>query len=466
MKVSAILWHTPNKEGLYPIKIKFYNSNTRKNKYIATGLNIPKRSWSTKNNRVLKNFNLNEQYNIIIQNLLSSYNLVQDTYETKEDEIEFGSFGDLMLERIKDFNSQNRISAVKRYTTLLNHLKRMKLDDLPLQNFNKEHVRLINHYFINDRKLTNGALKNYHKVIKTALSYAEDNPKFMLPVSNPYHKFQKITDDGGTKKTLTLETIHLLDESLHFDLNPISTEFKSVSFFLFSFYLMGMRFQDFIRLKWVNIHFNEVIYQISKTSKTHQCYLNDKGLNIVKYYLPQNLYPRNPQQYKLTKSKDAKVIYTLEAKYRQYREIINSRDLTHKEDDEFKTIISKRDDLLRKIIYSFSSKNKKYIFGEELENLNDAQKTYNKISSIRAIVNKQLKNVAFSLRIEPFSFGSARHTFAYTFKTATGDIHKVSKALAHSNVSITENYLKKFKSEELYADTDNFFREMNSLYKV
>ncbi len=191
MKVSAVLWHTPNKNGLYPIKIKLYNSNTRKNKYIVTGLNIPKRSWSSKNNRVLKNFNLYEQYNIIIQNLLSSYNVIEGEFETKEAEIEFGSFGDLILERIKDFNSQNRISAVKRYTTILNHLKKLKLEKLPLQNLNKEHVRLINHYLLNERKLTNGALKNYHKVIKTALSYAEDNPKFMIPTSNPYHRFQK-----------------------------------------------------------------------------------------------------------------------------------------------------------------------------------------------------------------------------------------------------------------------------------
>lgn len=466
MKVSAVLWHTPNKNGLYPIKIKLYNSNTRKNKYIVTGLNIPKRSWSSKNNRVLKNFNLYEQYNIIIQNLLSSYNVIEGEFETKEAEIEFGSFGDLILERIKDFNSQNRISAVKRYTTILNHLKKLKLEKLPLQNLNKEHVRLINHYLLNERKLTNGALKNYHKVIKTALSYAEDNPKFMIPTSNPYHRFQKITDDGGTKRTLTLETMHYLDESLHFDLKPNSPEFKAISFFLFSFYLMGMRFQDFIQLKWEDIHFKEVVYKISKTSKRHQCYLNDKGLNILKYYLPQNLYPRNPNQYKQTKNNDAKIIYTLEAKYRQYRDVINQRELTESEGEEFKIIISNRDGLLRKIIYSYSNKNKKYVFGEELEGISDVQKQYNKISSIRAVVNKQLKNIAFSFQIEPFSFGSARHTFAYTFKTATGDIHKVSKALAHSNVSITENYLKNFKSEELYADTDNFFNEMNSLYKI
>lgn len=465
MKVSAVLWHQPNKNGLYPIKIKCYNSHTRKNKYIATGLYIPKRSWSTKSNRVLKNFNLYKKYNNIIENLLSSYNVVDDSLTT-DDEIEFGSFGDLMLERIKDFNSQNRISAVKRYTTILNHLKKLKLDKLPLQNLNKEHVRLINHYFLNNRKLTNGALKNYHKVIKTALSFAEDNPNFMSPINNPYHKFQKITDDGGTKTTLGLQTMHDLDENLHFKLNPYSTEFRAISFFLFSFYLMGMRFQDLIQLKWEDIKYNEVIFITSKTSKRHQSYLNDKGLNILKYYLPQDLYPRNPQQFKQTKNNNSKKIYTLEAEYRQYRDIINQRELTENENKKFKKIISNRDNLLRQIIYSYSNKNKKYVFGESLEEINDAQKRYNKISSIRTMVNKQLKNIAFSFRIEPFSFGSARHTFAYTFKTATGDIHKVSKALGHSNVSITENYLKKFKSEELYADTDNFFNEMNTLYKV
>ena len=467
MKVSAILWNTTNKNGLYPIKIKLYNSTTRRNKYISTGLNIPKRCWSDINNKVLKNHKDHKEYNRIINNLIESYNISNIDFDTQNiNDVEFGTLGDLLLERIKDFQSQNRIPAVKRYNTLLNHLRKVKIDKVELQDLNKEHIRLLNHYFINDRKLSNGALKNYHKVIKTCLTYAEDNPRFKLPRANPYHKFQKIKDDGGTKITLSLSNIHQLDESLHFDCNSDTKEFHSTAYFLFSFYLMGMRFKDLILLKWSDVKYKELIYTMSKTKTKHHCYLNDKALNILKYYLPLDIYIRNTSGYKKSKKIESKKIFELEVRYRQFRETISNKDLTQSEELEFQKIIKDRDALLRKVIYNYSLKNKDYIFGYKLEGITDPLKRYNKISSISAQMNKCFKSIAFNYDIEPFSFYSSRHTFAYNFKKATGDIHKVSKALAHSSVSITEVYLKGFKSEELYKDTDDFYNDMNTLYKV
>ena len=38
-------------------------------------------------------------------------------------DLETGTLGDLFAERIRNFQSSNRISAVKRYTTILKHLK-------------------------------------------------------------------------------------------------------------------------------------------------------------------------------------------------------------------------------------------------------------------------------------------------------------------------------------------------------
>jgi hypothetical protein len=98
--------------------------------------------------------------------------------------------GDLFEERIRDFNSKNRISAVKKYTTILKHLKELKLNTLPLDTLNKEHIRLFNMDLINKRKLSNYALRNYNKVMKTAITFAEDNsfpPSLSNRAMEPLH---------------------------------------------------------------------------------------------------------------------------------------------------------------------------------------------------------------------------------------------------------------------------------------
>ena len=463
MIISAIQWHKPNKDGLYPIKIKLYEN--RKNKYISTGLSVQRIQWSTTNNRVLNNHSKADYFNSIIKNLLDSYNEVEEYEETFGNE-QTGTLGDLFTERIKNFQSSNRISAVKRYTTILRHLKELKLTTLPLNTINKEHINLLNQYLINKRRLTNASLRNYHKVMKTTLTYAIDNPRFVLPRFDPYHKFDAIKENGGTKVTLKLSDVHKLDEALHFEIKLFSKEFYATSHFLLAFYLMGIRFNDLIQLKFSNIKFDEVVYTMSKTGQVMHCYLNDKILNVLKYYIPETIYPVNPEQYQKCNNKDGKTIFELEVKYRQFRDSIIHRPLIEDEINQFQNVIKERDKLLRIIIEKYSRNNNHFIFSDYFEDITDAQKVYEKISSINAQTNKQLKIIARHYEIKPFSYYSARHTFAHNFRKTTNDLYKVSKALGHSSTTITEHYLKAFDSLELYEDTDKFYKDMNTMYKI
>ena len=54
--------------------------------------------------------------------------------------------------------------------------------------------------------------------------------------------------------------------------------------------------------------------------------------------------------------------------------------------------------------------------------MTDAQKVYEKIGSINAQTNKHLKIVARQYDIKPFSYYSARHTFAHNFRKTTNDL--------------------------------------------
>ena len=159
-------------------------------------------------------------------------------------------------------------------------------------------------------------------------------------------------------------------------------------------------------------------------------------------------------------------MFEIESKYRLYRDIIIVRELNNDEIPVFQEIIYERDKLLRIVIDKYSRNRNEFIFSDYFEDATDAQKIYEKISSINALTNKCLKKVAREYDIKPFSYYSARHTFAHNFRKTTNDLYKVSKALGHSSTTITENYLKAFNTLELYEDTDKFYKDMNILYKV
>ncbi len=73
-----------------------------------------------------------------------------------------------------------------------------------------------------------------------------------------------------------------------------------------------------------------------------------------------------------------------------------------------------------------------------------------KISSINAMVNKSLKQIAKGADINPdLSFHMARHTFATIAVNRGANLIGISQALRHSSLRETQEYLKSFSSEVL-----------------
>jgi integrase len=58
---------------------------------------------------------------------------------------------------------------------------------------------------------------------------------------------------------------------------------------------------------------------------------------------------------------------------------------------------------------------------------------------------------------ENISFHISRHTFADYARTAGMNIYDISKALGHSNIQITQVYLKSFDETSLDSSMDALF---------
>jgi site-specific recombinase XerD len=81
-----------------------------------------------------------------------------------------------------------------------------------------------------------------------------------------------------------------------------------------------------------------------------------------------------------------------------------------------------------------------------------------RISSKNALVNKHLKTLAEMIETDiALSFHVSRHSFADYARASGVDLYAISKALGHSNLKVTETYLKSFDHDAVDAAMDGLF---------
>ena len=164
--------------------------------------------------------------------------------------------------------------------------------------------------------------------------------------------------------------------------------------FVFSFYNYGIRFGDLLALKWESVVDGRLNYVMMKSKKQISVKLKDSALGILEKYKPLS-------------SSRASFIFPVLDPNRDY---------------------SDRNYLKRRI----SSKN--------------------------ARLNQELKSLAALVKTDVnVSFHVARHSFADYARSKGMPIYSISKALGHSNISTTEQYLKSMDQGAVDDLSDSLF---------
>jgi len=212
----------------------------------------------------------------------------------------------------------------------------------------------------------------------------------------------------ATKEKLHLTEIQLIE---NLELEKDSLVWHCRNYFLFSFFMAGIRAGDLIQLRWINITSdNRLEYRMGKTYKDRNIKLHSKAQKILTYYRTEE-------------SKPTDYIFPLLKNNAPYAKAIT---------EDQKATLSP--ELIKKLMNDVNSKN--------------------------ALINKYLKKIAEKAGItKNLTFHIARHSFARIAREKQVDNNHLKNILGHSDITITERYMGNFETAETDAVMSSIFDE-------
>ncbi len=244
------------------------------------------------------------------------------------------------------------------------------------------------------------------RIFKTLINRAIQVEKLITPDQNPFLGYKYDQPRYATKEKLNLDEIQLIE---NLELEKDSLEWHCRNYFLFSFFLAGIRAGDLIQLRWINITSdNRLEYRMGKTYKDRNIKLHSKAQKILTYY-------------QIEESKPTDYIFSLLKNNAPYAKAI--------------------------------TEDQKATLSPELK-----KKLMNDVNSKNALINKYLKKIAKKAGItKNLTFHIARHSFARIAREKQVDNNHLKNILGHSDITITERYMGNFETAETDAVMSSIF---------
>lgn len=492
--IQVVLFPQLKTNGTRPIKIR--TTIKRKVQYLNLGISVYESQWDKKKLRVKSNHPEYKTFNNLIEDGIKSLYEITP-YEITGNHIQnegmhYKTIQTILENRIQYERSKNRISTEKKLTTALRHLVGSGLSKTQFILFNLDKIKQFHSYLFTIGGIQESSMGSYHRVIRSSLkSHAIEYEISSKVWSDPYNHF-KTTRKTKHKFALKGSQVIRIEDYVLFNKRKNGDKFNSACMFLFSIYSYGSRFGDVYSLKWENIKENIIRFETEKNQRKIDIKLNPKINNILKYFTPLNDFYKDIEHYDDSKineiSKWFTNIYGLiqaEKEYFAFRKEnlptghplldelfphIKEKVVFQEERDDLKAqlelIISVRDNYVSSFIEEFAKHTHGHLFPYFNEGETDFRKIKNRKESSNAIVNKSLKMVAEECKIPSINFHEARHTFAYHARRNGFDVFEISKALGHSSISITQNYLNDFGNEEIMEKNEILIDGLNRYYLI
>jgi len=448
-KFRAVIFPKPYSKGEFPLFIQIY-FNTKRS-YISAGYSIPAGAWNEDNAEVwesmpsltkklketlkedeIKAFKEKqksiillpnaEKINADIREIIAKLEEILKGLEVNKQEISAEILKRLYENKDKNENArkdfiqyiqqvasrkfQNRqIRTAEKYEVMMRKLKAFRHDKpLPIDELTTSLLKDFQLYLVKQECHVNYIHVNL-KALRTIIQKeAIKEDKILPPDKNPFISFDMPKVLPSRKEKLDMKEIESL-EALKYPESDIHFHIRNA--FLFSLYNAGIRIGDLLQLKWCNIRAGRLEYNMGKTGKIRSIRLLPQALKILDFYKP-------------SMNKESDFIFPFLDNGAEYARLISPEDF-QKASPEMLAYLFKRVEC-------------------KIAECNAGLKGI----AIKAGIKKKLQNHI------------SRHSFADMARKKGISIYDISKMLGHSDISVTQGYIKSLDIEAM----DNAMEEV------
>ena len=405
-RVTPVLWkQKKNKKGLIPIYLRIEANDKRR--YVSLRTFIRESQWNDNTRRVRKSNKNHEAINNLIAQRIAEAEAEILKLRTEHEAITVDSLKDSLKDDVNDagnflayadsiiqgYQQRGQLYTYKRYKTIIGKLRKFVGESLPFDKLTPRLLRDYETHLVEQYGNNKNTIAANFNGIRSILYQAIREGHFPQ-AENPFFQF-KVKEVKTSREKLVLEEVERIEA---LELEKESLIWHVRNYFMFSFYCAGIRFGDLAKLTWDSIQVVEgdrrLIYNMSKTGTQKSIKLFSQATAILGHYGPN------------VDGATTGYIFPILAGYD----------------------VSTPEGLL------------------------------NAISSQNALINKYLKKIAEKAGVNcKLSFHVSRHSFADVARKKGMGVYNISKALGHSSIKVTENYLRGFDAESLDAEMDNLF---------
>ena len=396
-----------NKKGTAPIYLRI--SDREKSRFISLGVRIRPSQWNDRLGRVRRNHTHADEINALITQRVGAVEVEilkqkagpvePDADDLKEalqpEHLNTGpNFFAFADDVIDDLERRGKMYTHKRYKSVCKKFRAFTGEPLRFEKITPRLLRNFETHLIEHYGNNRNTIAANFNCLRSIL-YRAIREGVYPQAENPFFQF-KVKEGKTSRAKLSMEDLQAIEE---LDLESGALIWHVRNYFLFSFYCAGIRFGDLAKMKRSNVIANgsgpRLEYRMSKTGSPKSLKLLPQARAVLDHYAPQG--------------------------------------------------DGAADGFLFPILTGYD--------------VSTPRKLPNAVSSKNAVVNKYLKKIAKRAGITcNLSFHVSRHSFADIARQKGWGVYLISKALGHSSIKVTENYLKGFDAEALDAEMENLFK--------
>ncbi|PJJ09812.1 phage integrase family protein [Flavobacterium sp. 1] len=447
---KSIILHQINSENKGTLFIRFFDGHGNK-KLISLKFKMFKKDFEKSYIKDLLLFGKNQNFNHIeINNKVREYENHNPFSETQS--VNFTSFTDFFKREVDNTTKQSTKHTNQYVLNSLNDFRKT----IHFEDLNRDLMKSYMNFLIKRREakpIRKSTIRKYFQVIKTVCNIAKREGHIINE-----NTFDIVIgkDENINNKVLTKNDIEILN-----NIQKDQRYFYERNVFLFSLYTQGLRVSDALFIRVENFKQSHIEIGMTKTKNTLQIQYSDKIMDILMDVLDipnpiKRFKMQNAQIYIKQQANETLIDrHTVEGrkKRRVQKEILSN--LLKSKYQEFnikETILKKFKEKYKPNDFLFKDLLNDHYFKNSMKVDIDNKVWRGSQISVQNY-NQKLKIMS---RIYDLSVGqnisshSARYTFVNLLLEKNTNVYLISKALGHSNLSITEKYIRRnFGAERL-----------------